>query len=62
MKYDKPRLIRLNRAVIAIRGGQEKVPCNCVENKGSIYLTTPPAYEADEWKTDPKTKINRDLR
>jgi hypothetical protein len=48
MKYEKPHIIDLGRPVIAIHGGQEKVPCNCLENKGSINLMTPPTYEADE--------------
>jgi hypothetical protein len=48
MKYDKPHIIDLLLAVTAIHGGQQKIPCNCVESKGILDLMTPPAYEADE--------------
>jgi hypothetical protein len=48
MKYEKPQIIDLSRAVTAIHSGQQKVPCHCVESKHNLCLMTLPAYEADE--------------
>ena len=48
MKYDKPQIIDSSQAVTAIHGGQQKVPCSCVESNQILYLMTLPAYEADE--------------
>jgi hypothetical protein len=47
MNYDKPQILCLSQAAIAIHGGQQKVPCICVEGL-ILNLMTPPAYEADE--------------
>ena len=48
MKYNKPLIVDLNQAVTAIHGGQQKVPCSCVESKAADFLMTSPAYETDE--------------
>jgi hypothetical protein len=48
MKYDKPQIIDFEQALTAIHGGQQKIPCNCVESQVAAFLMTPPAYEADE--------------
>jgi hypothetical protein len=48
MKYNKPQIMDVSRAIIAVHSGQQKIPCYCVESQGSLYFITPPAYEADE--------------
>jgi hypothetical protein len=48
MKYDEAKIVDLSEAVTAIHGGQQKIPCNCIESKAAPFLMTLPAYVADK--------------
>ncbi|HKT25437.1 MAG TPA: hypothetical protein VJR04_12585 [Terriglobales bacterium] len=49
MKWERPQIICVWPAVRAIQGGQQKVRWPIVDSRVyPHYLSTPPAYEADE--------------